>query len=448
MNICNINDVELGKLELKEPLRIQGGAFFSQIKHNNEDLYVNTPKSNTKNGIVKTGKRNYVDLLYDENNHEMANWILDLEKHLKQKLFEKSSLWFHNDMDLDDIDYFFNSPLRTYKGNKYLLRCNVVNNTKNPSSSVQIYDESENLKDVSDVEGKSILSIIQIKGIRFTSNSFHLEIVLRQTMILDEKPLFSGCLIKPRKQSVATTEENIDSLLVESNTNDNSIISNPVILDNKSSDLEDLIKINTAEEIQTTDKEEENQTIDKEEEIQTTDKEQEIQTTDKEEENQTIDKEEEIQTTDKEEKDETIDKEENQTTNKEEPEKEVSLEIIDGDKKEILEESINEPNDLDELKNVQDLGDIDIIDNTNENLEEFLLDINSLENETPITLKKPNEVYYEIYREARRKAKIAKKAAVIAYLEAKNIKNTYMLDDMSDSSDEEFEDDDINLEQT
>ena len=67
------------------------------------------------------------------------------------------------------------------------------------------------------------------------------------------------------------------------------------------------------------------------------------------------------------------------------------------------------------------------------NLEEFSLDIDSLENDTPMILKKPNEVYYEIYREARRKAKIAKKAAVIAYLEAKNIKNTYMLDDIDEN---------------
>ena len=62
-------------------------------------------------------------------------------------------------------------------------------------------------------------------------------------------------------------------------------------------------------------------------------------------------------------------------------------------------------------------------------------------------MKKPNEVYYEIYREARRKAKVAKKAAVIAYLEAKNIKNTYMLEDIDDSSDEEFDMDDYDLEQ-
>ena len=62
-----------------------------------------------------------------------------------------------------------------------------------------------------------------------------------------------------------------------------------------------------------------------------------------------------------------------------------------------------------------------------------------------MTLKKPNEVYMEIYKEARRRAKAARKKAIEAYLEVKRIKSTYMLDEIEvEDSDE---DDDI-LENT
>jgi hypothetical protein len=54
-----------------------------------------------------------------------------------------------------------------------------------------------------------------------------------------------------------------------------------------------------------------------------------------------------------------------------------------------------------------------------------------------IELKKPNEVYYEIYKIAREKAKRAKKAAIESYLEAKNIKIKYMLDDLDESDEDE-----------
>ena len=63
-----------------------------------------------------------------------------------------------------------------------------------------------------------------------------------------------------------------------------------------------------------------------------------------------------------------------------------------------------------------------------------------------ISLKNPNEVYYEIYKVAREKAKQLRKVAMEAYLEAKAIKTKYMLSEFDDSdeddSDEEEEDDD------
>jgi hypothetical protein len=62
------------------------------------------------------------------------------------------------------------------------------------------------------------------------------------------------------------------------------------------------------------------------------------------------------------------------------------------------------------------------------------------ESET-VSLKKRNDVYYEMYKEARQKAKVARDLALSAYLEAKRIKNTYMLDDIIDSSDDDDSED-------
>ena len=62
---------------------------------------------------------------------------------------------------------------------------------------------------------------------------------------------------------------------------------------------------------------------------------------------------------------------------------------------------------------------------------EFNLD--DLNAEDTIQLKNRNDVYYKMYREAKKKAKMAKDLALSSYLEAKRIKNTYMLEDISDS---------------
>jgi len=72
-------------------------------------------------------------------------------------------------------------------------------------------------------------------------------------------------------------------------------------------------------------------------------------------------------------------------------------------------------------------------------IEEIEFDLEQISSEDTVQIKQRNEVYYEMYREARKKAKIAKDLALSSYLEAKRIKNTYMLDDIIDSDDSDLE---------
>ena len=69
-------------------------------------------------------------------------------------------------------------------------------------------------------------------------------------------------------------------------------------------------------------------------------------------------------------------------------------------------------------------------------LQEVNIDVlEDLEN-MHLKLKKPSEVYYNMYRIAKEKARELKKSAIAAYLEAKQIKSTHMLEDSESESDE------------
>ena len=81
--------------------------------------------------------------------------------------------------------------------------------------------------------------------------------------------------------------------------------------------------------------------------------------------------------------------------------------------------------------------------NTISNIElEEIVDLN-LEDEPdpPLKLKPRNDVYYRLYKETRQRAKQAKREALANFLEAKRIKNTYLLEYLSDSdeSDDDFQ---------
>jgi hypothetical protein len=109
------------------------------------------------------------------------------------------------------------------------------------------------------------------------------------------------------------------------------------------------------------------------------------------------------------------------------------------DKKEVIE---NKKEVIENKKEVIE-NKKEVIENKNENESsyngEFMevdLDLEIVNNEDVITLVTRNEVYYKIYQEAMNKAKEAKNLAISSYLEAKQIKNLYMLDDISDNIEE------------
>ena len=123
----------------------------------------------------------------------------------------------------------------------------------------------------------------------------------------------------------------------------------------------------------------------------------------------------------------------------------INNEILDIPNRKLDEITKVKEADMEKLSINDDSLELDIenleVDNIEDDtvLKEIDLDL-SLENNNldTLQLKKPNQVYFELYKEARNKAKKAKKSAIIAYLEAKNIKKTYLLENL-DNSDSDFD---------
>jgi len=73
--------------------------------------------------------------------------------------------------------------------------------------------------------------------------------------------------------------------------------------------------------------------------------------------------------------------------------------------------------------------------NDSTQLQEVNLDVLEELEHMHLKLKKPTEVYYNLYRIAKQKAKELKKNAIAAHLEAKQIKSAHMLEDSDSDSD-------------
>lgn len=376
---------DFSKLTLAHPSGVQGGAYFTKIQYNNKPLYIQTSKSQTRQGFVKTGKKYYCDLMFDNNSSVLINWFENLEETCQKLIHEKGTSWFQNALEMNDIESAFNSIIRVYKSGKYyLVRTNVKNNHNN-EPYIKIFNENEVTLGLDDVtQETNIISILEIQGIKFTTRNFQIEIELKQVMVLNNEPIFESCLIKNsinnnKYESMIKTTSMIKTESLKQENKDETLSNNLEKIEtlNNLDDLDDL-----ENEDKLTNKE---FNLDKFENLDNVISSQSIDII-------------------------THQNKNNNTQNNKD------LESLDINFEELNTEEFNDPKELKEVE----------LSNTLENTLETM------------SLKKPNEVYKLLYEKAKDKAKLAKKALIIAYLEAKKIKNTYMIENI-DNSDSDFE---------
>ena len=398
-------DYDFSKLYLGPPTTVPGGAYFTKIMHNtNKPLYIQTPKSLTKQGFVKSGKKVYTDLMFDNNDTVFINWIENLETTCQELIFSKGQTWFETKLEKDDIESAFTSPFKIFKSGKYyLLRINVKPNIK-------VYNETDQIINIDDVScEKNIISIIEIQGIRFTSRNFQIEFELKQAMLVSPDPFLDECFIKKPNRKSIVKEEEIKGLKEDSNG-----LTEPT---KDLTEIKDLTKPTNDLTEEPKDLTEETKDLTEEPKDLTE------PTNDLTEETNDLTEETNCLT-------EETDLEEfdiNTFIN------ESATDLVKNVKQNDLAVSFDLPNKTNNNVNLEitELEDPNI-------LKEVDLSLSLEKNLETITLKKPNQVYYEIYEKAREKAKEAKKNALQAYLEMKNIKKTYMLDDI-DESDSDLE---------
>jgi len=191
------NRFDFSKLRLVEPVSIQGGTYFTKLYNGNDSLYIQTPRGSSKQGFVKSSRKIYNDLLFNKDNEQFIQWILDLESQCVELLYNYSSDWFQSPLEMEDIENAFNTILKLNKTNEYVIRSNVKVHTMTKEPVIKVYNQSETPLSMEHVtKNVNIITIMEILGIRFTSKSFQLETEMKQVMILD-KDIFDNCLIKP-----------------------------------------------------------------------------------------------------------------------------------------------------------------------------------------------------------------------------------------------------------
>lgn len=195
------NNFPFSALVLSSPRPVQGGAHFTQASLGpGRPVYVQLPRCTLKQGIVTTKRACYCDLMYDKAQaEELITWLLALEGAAQDQIYKRRETWFHNDLSRDDMESMLTPMSRLYRGGRNLLiRASLRTDKATGEPKCTAYDEREAAVGLDAVDSNTtVIPLVLIDGVKFSARSFEIDVRLVQLMILDPRPEpTAACLIK------------------------------------------------------------------------------------------------------------------------------------------------------------------------------------------------------------------------------------------------------------
>ena len=408
-------------LNLGNPTLANNNNYISKISHgiNNKNLYIQLPKCTTKQGIIKNSSKTYTELNFCISQKNVIDFFENLEKFCTEKIYNNRELWFYDSSNIqkNDIDELMLSTMKPYKHGKNFLIKSYIKLDK-----LNIYDENENKISHDDFNSSlEFIPLVNINNIKFSTKNFNVEIFLTQIMVILPSDEFEKQFLIKNDKNIKLNNNISEKLSNKINTN-NEYSNTVASINNEDSNSIATINNEDSNSVATINNEDSNSlaTINNEDSNS-------IANVDNKYSNSVanINNEESNSVTNINNADSNsiiglnnIVKTELNNINESNIIKSKSLSSLVKDK----DKSIN--NEFQYLIN-HDLETVNILDipETKENI---------------IDLKSHEEIYLEIYKTAKQKAKEIRKNAIAAFLEAKKIKIKYNLDKLDyESSDDE-----------
>ena len=204
-------------LRLHSPQPTQGGAYIANLALVNEGgLHVQLPKCSTRRGILTTQSSRYADLCFEAAaNQELIDWVLELENKCVDLVFEKRRTWFTEEMSRDDIEAMASPVARMYRGGaNVLLRVTVPRAKRTSATTCVVYNQDQEEIGLEAITSDSeIIPLVAVAGVKFTTRSIEIELKLVQAMLLTAEPSVSEqCLITlPGTEQVKTDHDTAGS---------------------------------------------------------------------------------------------------------------------------------------------------------------------------------------------------------------------------------------------
>jgi len=194
------------QLVLSDPLTLDEDTYFCKFSYNNMPFVIKTSKI----CYIKGNNNKYINVSLTSKDYLV--WFETFYQDCIQLFYEKSSDWFEDPLELNDLEFSFINPLKSnIRDNCFDVQCIIDSNRLN------INDSNENMLGLDNISDSKVIPTFHIKGIKFNSKHFMFEIELVNLYVIldtpqDVKPAESNLEIIQKVENVVLETNELDEV--------------------------------------------------------------------------------------------------------------------------------------------------------------------------------------------------------------------------------------------
>jgi hypothetical protein len=210
--VTRYNKLSMDNLQFEKPEN-KGTVYFGNMLYDLNPLLLQSSRLKVKE-IKEIDKQKYLIIETDTSDFSFYDKLVKLDDHILEKTYQNSEEWFNKELPMDILENMYKRITSPFKKDETpSIQFKIPYHKENIQTKV--YNQANEIIDVSTlVPGSTIISMVQVKGLKFLKQIYYCDLFLSQIKLINETvTIKSGhCLIEDA--------EGTEGVVDDSKTND------------------------------------------------------------------------------------------------------------------------------------------------------------------------------------------------------------------------------------
>jgi len=213
MEVTRYNKLSLDNIQFDKPEN-KGTVYYGPMLYDLNPLLLQSSRLKVKE-IKEIDKQKYLIIETDTSDFSFYDKLVKLDDHILEKTYQNSEEWFNKELPMDILENMYKRITSPFKKDETpSIQFKIPYHKENIQTKV--YNQANEIIDVSTlVPGSTIISMVQVKGLKFLKQIYYCDLFLSQIKLINETVIVKSeqCLIDDAEDTVdvsKTSDEKYD----------------------------------------------------------------------------------------------------------------------------------------------------------------------------------------------------------------------------------------------